>query len=172
MGQDCTIRVAEESDARGIAEVHVASWQAAYPHIFPEAFLASLSVTDREEMWKKGLASSNGPIFVLEKEGRIVGFGSYGIPQDEDLKEDPKTMELYALYFLGSSVGQGYGSRLMKYAEEQLSPHRISVWVLDANEGARAFYAKRGFRQEEGQRKDYVVNGVAYDALRYIKSLV
>ena len=43
------IRDAELRDARGIAEVHVRSWQAAYAGIVPDEDLAQLSVDEREQ---------------------------------------------------------------------------------------------------------------------------
>jgi hypothetical protein len=43
------IREAELRDARGIAEVHVRSWQAAYAGIIPDEEFARLSVDQREE---------------------------------------------------------------------------------------------------------------------------
>ena len=45
------MREAELRDARGIAEVHVRSWQAAYVGIIPDDELARHSVDQREEMW-------------------------------------------------------------------------------------------------------------------------
>jgi hypothetical protein len=43
------IRDAELRDARGIAEVHVRSWQTAYAGIVPDEDLAQLSVDEREQ---------------------------------------------------------------------------------------------------------------------------
>jgi hypothetical protein len=45
------VRDAELRDARGIAEVHVRSWQAAYAGIIPDEELARLSVDQREQFW-------------------------------------------------------------------------------------------------------------------------
>jgi hypothetical protein len=42
------IRRASQSDARAIAEVHVASWRETYRGIVPDAFLDALSVAERE----------------------------------------------------------------------------------------------------------------------------
>ena len=47
-----TIREAELCDARGIAEVHVRSWQAVYAGIVPDEDLARLSVDQRHEFWR------------------------------------------------------------------------------------------------------------------------
>ena len=45
------IRDAELRDARGIAEVHVRSWQTAYAGIVPDEDLAQLSVDERGQFW-------------------------------------------------------------------------------------------------------------------------
>ncbi len=45
------IRDAELGDARGIAEIHVRYWQAAYAGIVPDEDLARLSVDQREQFW-------------------------------------------------------------------------------------------------------------------------
>ena len=42
------IRLATLADARAIAELHVASWRAAYVGILPPAYLEGLSVEERE----------------------------------------------------------------------------------------------------------------------------
>jgi hypothetical protein len=47
------IQLATANDCRSIAEVHVASWQATYAGLLPEDYLASLSVDQREAMWKQ-----------------------------------------------------------------------------------------------------------------------
>ena len=47
------LRDAELRDARGIAEAHVRSWQAAYAAIVPDEDLAQLSVDQREQFWRK-----------------------------------------------------------------------------------------------------------------------
>ena len=58
------IRDAELRDARGIAEVHVRSWQAAYAGIVPDEDLARLSVDQREQFW-----------------AQILSKGVYSLPQ-------------------------------------------------------------------------------------------
>ena len=41
------VRRAEPADARGIAEVHTRTWQAAYRHVFPAEVLDGLDVEER-----------------------------------------------------------------------------------------------------------------------------
>jgi hypothetical protein len=45
------IRRAVADDARGIAQVHVKSWQAAYRGLLPQSYLDALSVEQREAFW-------------------------------------------------------------------------------------------------------------------------
>ena len=59
------IQDAELRDARGIAEVHVRSWQAAYVGIVPDEDLARLSVDQREQFWTQILSKDERATFVL-----------------------------------------------------------------------------------------------------------
>ena len=45
------IRPALVEDSRGIALVHVSSWQHAYRGIVPRSYLDQLSVANREKQW-------------------------------------------------------------------------------------------------------------------------
>ena len=47
------VLAATSEDCRAVAEVHVESWQHAYRGILPEQYLASLSVAEREAMWRR-----------------------------------------------------------------------------------------------------------------------
>jgi hypothetical protein len=47
------IRPARTADAAAIANVHVHTWQAAYSHVFREAFLVSLSAERRDAGCRK-----------------------------------------------------------------------------------------------------------------------
>jgi len=53
------IRPAAINDAGAIAQVHVESYKSVYRGIFPEAFLAGLSVDKRESGWRDLLAAQD-----------------------------------------------------------------------------------------------------------------
>lgn len=53
--ENITIRPAETQDARGIARVHVETWQYAYRGQLPNSYLAGLTVEKREQLWKESL---------------------------------------------------------------------------------------------------------------------
>ena len=78
------IRDAELRDARGIAEVHVRSWQAAYAGIVPDRDLAQLSVDQREQFWAQILSKGVRATFVLVNRDLVVGWSGFGPARDED----------------------------------------------------------------------------------------
>jgi hypothetical protein len=63
---DMTVRPAVQADARSIAEVHVETWRVAYRGQVPADYLESLSVDQRESMWRAMLAETGTLTFVLE----------------------------------------------------------------------------------------------------------
>jgi hypothetical protein len=71
--EDYDIRDAELRDARGLAEVHVRSWQAAYAGIVPDEDLAKLSVDQREQFWAQILSKGLRATFVLVNRNLVVG---------------------------------------------------------------------------------------------------
>lgn len=61
------IRRATPEDASGIAAVHVYSWQAAYRGVVPDDFLRSLSIEDRETVWRESLEDRTSEIWVADE---------------------------------------------------------------------------------------------------------
>ena len=72
-----TVRAARPEDARGIADVHVRTWQAAYRHAFPAEVLDGLSVDERESGWLERLEAGMD-IWVAGDGEAIVGFAAAG----------------------------------------------------------------------------------------------
>ncbi|MBI3649048.1 MAG: GNAT family N-acetyltransferase [Actinobacteria bacterium] len=141
------IREATPDDARAIAEVHVASWRWAYRGLIPDDFLANLSVQEREARWREGLSDAGRGCFVAEDAtGGIVGFASYGPPEDEGAPEEAG--EVYAIYLDEGTAGTGVGRELFAQAAgglRDLGFDRAFLWVLAANGRARRFYEKAGW---------------------------
>jgi GNAT superfamily N-acetyltransferase len=143
-----SIRAATAGDARAIAEVHVASWRAAYRGIVPDAVLDALSVCERAGRWASRLANPDSPSFVYVAEddaGRVVGFASGGPRRDGD---PAYVGELYAIYLLPAVQGKGIGRRLAQAVAHRLEDRGMRsmlVWVLATNP-ARRFYEALGGR--------------------------
>lgn len=89
------VRRAKAFDASRIAEIHVTSWQVAYRGIIPDAFLNSLDVAKREQVWRDVITETANPVFVAESAGSVVGFCHLAPSRDADL---PRAAEITAIY--------------------------------------------------------------------------
>jgi ribosomal protein S18 acetylase RimI-like enzyme len=135
------IRVALAPDARAIAEVHIASWQAAYRGMIPDRVLDGLSVDEREQRWAGQIADPEAFVLVAEEGGRIAGFCCTLLPPGAQA-------EIPALYLHPDFWRGGIGTALQAAAVEELRARgyrEVVLWVLELNEGARAFYERLGF---------------------------
>ena len=163
------IRQAVDSDARGIAQVHIDSWRSTYSGIVPADHLAGLDYDEREERWHRILADRRQNAFVAEdRGGRIIGFVSGGPersgspaasatascsddPQIESGVPEPSTApeysaELYAIYLYESGQRQGVGRRLVAALCSWFRSqgwHSMLTWVLTDNP-SRNFYEALG----------------------------
>jgi ribosomal protein S18 acetylase RimI-like enzyme len=143
------IREAEPKDARAIAELHVASWQAAYRGQLTDEYLDGLSVDDRLEQHRRTLEEprSDWRTWVAEDAGRVAGFAVTGPSEDADA--DDRTGEVYAIYLDPERVGTGLGRSLFEKAVGDLRERgftRATLWVLETNELARRFYEVAGWK--------------------------
>jgi GNAT superfamily N-acetyltransferase len=137
------VRRAVPVDARGIAEVHVRSWQETYSHLVSAGALAQLSVDQRERRWAEILSPGGGSENWVATDGEtIVGFAGSSAARDRD---SPRLLELQAIYVLASHHGTGAGQRLL---DDAIGTAPAYVWVADDNSRARAFYFRNGFRPD------------------------
>lgn len=168
---DFSIRSAAASDARGIAEVHVASWRDTYRGLMPDEVLDGLSVDERALGWARLLDSVNAPaVLVAEDGGRIVGFATTGDPQ-EDPDRDEGVGELHAIYLAPEAKGRGIGRALMERAEADLAGagyREAMLWVVEANTATRRFYEIAGWSHDGGHKT--VCQGVPAPSVRYRKT--
>ncbi len=107
---------------------------------------------------------------VVESEDRVVGFCVVGPPRDEDLARAPGTwFELYSIYLVPEYWGVGLGGRLWEAARSGIPSDAsgVSLWVLEGNDRARAFYEGQGFRPD-GRRETTTRAGRELPEVRYI----
>lgn len=127
-----------------MAHVHVQGWHEAYTGRIPQQILDGLDVQERASMWRGILAGEfpdhESTIAVAEAEGRIVGFASSGRSIDEDAVAGRR--QLYSIYLLADYYGSGAGQRLL---DAVIGTAAASLWVLDDNPRAWAFYTRNGF---------------------------
>jgi ribosomal protein S18 acetylase RimI-like enzyme len=179
------IRPATPLDAHPLAELHIASWRAAYVGQVPDDYLAGLSVAGREEMWQDILGGSNagagGTTLVLTEGGAagrgdhgteaIVGFASIAASRDADA--GPGVGEVMGIYLAPDHWGQGSGRQLMNEALHRLEGQGFTtatLWVLDTNARAQHFYRAGGWAPD-GATKTDDLRGFALHEVRYRRPL-
>ena len=170
---DLTVRRATAADTRAIATIRVTSWRAAYDGLMPTALLDRLDIGfeahRRAQHWPRYHADPRAAEFLALRGTRAVGWASVGACRDDDPGAGVRG-ELFALYALPSHWSTGVGHALMIAAEEQLRSsgfRTASLWVLDGNDRAAAFYERHGWR-EDGTIKDdeRIVGATGIPALR------
>jgi GNAT superfamily N-acetyltransferase len=153
------VRPADLSDARAIAAVHVAGWEGAYRGMVPDAEIDRRTVAWRTAMWQELLGPGGDPVdgdrpwvAVAERDGAALGFASMSIR-----RADPRDAEITALYVEPSAWRRGAGGALMKAALAEAAGRgcaEVTLWVLEPNLGARAFYERCGFADDGGRQTD------------------
>ncbi|MEV7097067.1 GNAT family N-acetyltransferase [Amycolatopsis sp. NPDC051045] len=136
----------------------MASWRAAYAGLLPEGFLARLSAEERASSWEQRIAEGAGQVLVLEEGGVVAGFAAFGPSQ------------LYALYLLPELWGLGLGRALHDRVVEGMSGDSAVLWVLAANERAKAFYLRQGWRPD-GETGTEMLDDVTLEVVRFRRSL-
>jgi GNAT superfamily N-acetyltransferase len=136
-----TIRTATIDDARALAEVHVASWLAAYRGLVPDDVLDAQSVDVRAAQWDEWLRKGETRTLVT---GGVDGFVTFR----------ETTGMVAALYVAPARVRRGIGSALLGSAHAALHAaghDEAHLWVFEANAPARAFYASHGYVPDGAQ---------------------
>jgi GNAT superfamily N-acetyltransferase len=143
------VRLATQADAEACALLHISCWREVYaPLASPELLELRLADTERWLRAWQGQLDEGPPHWVAVHDDELVGFGVGGPSRDED---PPAPWELYALYVRAAWHGTGVGQALL---ERAIPDDACSLWVLEANARARAFYARNGF-EPDGAREKY-----------------
>src|SRR5262245_17817471 len=123
------VQVATSEDCRAIAEVHVESWQHAYRSILPEQYLASLSVAEREAMWRRTVERQSSHLLVARSAGQVVGFVAFGASRDDGAPND--RAEIWAIYVKAAFWSTGAGRMLWLEAQQRIVAEgykSVSLW--------------------------------------------
>jgi ribosomal protein S18 acetylase RimI-like enzyme len=147
------IRDALQTDAAGIARVHVNSWRTTYRGIVPDQVLDSLSLERREQYWHDLLSDPKNQDINLVADVPPVGIAGFASAGKERTGEFPYQGELYAIYILKAYQGRGVGRQLVEAIVLRLQEQGLTsmmVWVLKDNL-FRAFYEALG-GQEVGEQ--------------------
>jgi GNAT superfamily N-acetyltransferase len=168
MGGAIVVRAATVEDAPAIAQVHVASWQAAYRGILSDEAIARRDEATRTEQWRQNLVHPR--TLAALRDGAVVGFASAG-PADHPGEEG--NGELYALYVHPDEWGTGVADALIDAAEAKLRSDGFGeamLWVLAENPRARRFYERSGWH-DDGGREVFEADASAAPIARHRKRL-
>jgi GNAT superfamily N-acetyltransferase len=155
------IRRAEVADAEAGAWSHLLCWREAYAGLVDPGRLAERTsdLERRTGKWSGAIAAgivrwiALNPDPAAPVEDRVVGFSSAAPSRDEDA---PTSLELQMIYTRQQWWGSGLANRLLEVA---VGKEAASLWVLEGNHRARAFYRRHGFA-EDGVRVDEPFFGV------------
>ena len=140
------IRAAVPEDAAKCADIHMRSWVFAYSDCVPMDVIENRNV-HRPAMWIRLLETSKNIHYVAVYDSIIVGFITINPAGDSDLPGS--VYELSGLYLDPDYVGKGFGRLAMDWVKGEIASRgyeTVSVWVLDKNYRAKAFYEKCGFK--------------------------
>lgn len=148
------VRAATVEDARAIAEVHVASWKAAYADILDlENLPHPLDVDEREQAWRDRIPQVGDEGFrtwVAEENGEVLGY-SFTRPTEDDDLNPLEIAELVGLYVHPDHFEKGIGKRLLDRAVAGVRSQgflQATLWVLEDNARAIHFYRREGWRPD------------------------
>ncbi len=156
-----TLRPALPDDAYDIVRINAAGWRRAYVGIVPDDVLAAIDVDRRAQRYRQRMAEESGghneTQLAMDGE-RVIGYVHFGPYRDGD-SLDMSVGEIAAIYVDPDSWGTGAGRLLMEAALDRLAGRgyaEVRLWVLEANDGARGFYAHLGF-EPDGARSIFPV---------------
>ena len=149
---DIQVFRADVEDAEGVAAVHVRAFDATYRDALPDVVAKAPDLESRVERWTELLEPDTDAAYTLvaEQRAHAVGFCSLATPSAEHDADD-QTAEIAAFYVAPSRWGNGVGTALLTQALTELREAdytAVTLWVLEANEPARKFYARFGFEPD------------------------
>ncbi|BCJ42375.1 N-acetyltransferase [Actinoplanes ianthinogenes] len=163
------IRAETATDVDAVAAVHVRATRASYAGIMPDEHLAALDPAVFAARRRSVRADPERQTLVAERDGRIVGFASFG-PD----REEPALGELYAIYVDPDEWGGDAGRLLFTAVRQSLHDRKypeMRLWVLAGNERARRFYERSGMTTDGVPATHRAGAGIELPKLRYRRPL-
>jgi ribosomal protein S18 acetylase RimI-like enzyme len=146
-----TIRRATSEDADTLSRIGAQTFTETFGHLYPVEDLAAFLVYAYGiERTRADLADPAKASWLVERDGKTIGYasaGPAGLPHD-DLK--PTDGELYRLYILAAHQGGGVGRRLLDTVLawlERDGPRTLWIGVWSLNHGAQRLYRRLGFEK-------------------------
>jgi aryl sulfotransferase len=142
------VRPAQPGDLDQVVECQATCWEEAYADLVPRRYPDDLSPPGRRrERWRRRIGGERR-VAVAAHGVQVVGVASSGPRKDDDVEP---AVELISLYVRQAWWGRGIGSRLLDACVGDADAY---LWVFEANERARDFYASKGFRPDGSGKLD------------------
>jgi ribosomal protein S18 acetylase RimI-like enzyme len=152
-------RSAEPRDARVLRDLHVETWIATYQGRLPEPFYQQRLATHRLRDWAELVRSQSelgGGVLITGAGQYISGLCQYGPTNDDD--DDPAEVgHIDRLYIHPLHQRMGLGRSLLTEATRRLDAlgmSAVTLWALEADERARAFYERLGWQLDGASNFD------------------
>ena len=161
------VRHANAKDARAVAEIHVAAWQAAYKGVLPDEQLAAMSVDKRQVFWREAIDLAEPQLLVATDAERVVGFVAFDRSRDKGTP--PTTGEIWAIAAAPALWSTGVGLALWDGARDALEEEgctKVTLWLPLRNERALRFHELAGFKREMATAKTVEMGGVKVEEIR------
>lgn len=148
-----SLRFATEADVEASADCHLACWREAYtPLADPERLAVRLADRARwVERTREHLRAGPPRLLAWRSSAagpQVIGLACAGPSRDDD---PPTPEELMMLYVRAAWHGTGVAQALL---DGVIADRPCSLWVLEGNLRAQAFYARNGFAPD-GARELY-----------------
>lgn len=143
------IRRADAADAETLAELGARTFSDTFAHLYDPQDLADfLAEAYSLERTRADLADPAKASWLVEADGRAIGYalaGACGLPHAE---VTPACGELKRIYFVKERQGGGLGAALFAEVMAWLvkdGPRDVWIGVWSENHGAQRFYERHGF---------------------------
>lgn len=146
---DMELRQPSPADAEALARMHYASWQEAYDSLLPPEFWGEATERRWISRWTARLRSPqpDSVIWAALRDGEVFGFATAGPARQNSTAGAPvRDRELWSIYVRASEYGSGLADRLLEAVLPRQAP--AELWVFEANDRARGFYSRHGFRPD------------------------
>jgi GNAT superfamily N-acetyltransferase len=167
------VRPASLRDAKPIAEVHVAAWQAAISLAGPAEAMQSFTVERRQAAWREAIDLCEPQVLVATDQDKVVGFVAFDRSRD---KGTPSTTgELWALHVTPGHWGRGVGLALWDAARDGLQEEgctKVTLWMPLRFERSMRFIELAGFKREPASAKTVDLGGARIEEIRLQRAVV
>lgn len=167
------VRPASLRDAKPVAEIHVAAWQACIDASGPAEARQSVAVDRCQAYWREAIDLCEPQVLVATENERVVGF--VGFDRSRDKGTPSTTGELWALYVSPEHWGRGAGLALWDAARDGLQEEgctKVSIWLPMRFERTMRFVELAGFKREPSSAKTIDHGGARIEEIRLHRSVV